>query len=39
MPEANAALKIESAGKMKTNLRFRSAVLPEFVDELVNEAI
>ncbi|HEV8371260.1 MAG TPA: DUF5335 family protein [Pyrinomonadaceae bacterium] len=36
---ANAALKIESADKTKTVLRFRSAVLPEFVDGIVDEII
>lgn len=36
---ANAALKIESADKTKTVVRFRSAVLPEFVDGIVDEAI
>jgi hypothetical protein len=36
---ANAALKIESADKTKTMLRFRSAVLPELVDGVVDESI
>ena len=36
---ANAALKIESADKTQTMLRFRSAVLPEFVDGIVDESI
>jgi hypothetical protein len=34
---ANAALEIESADETKTLLRFRSAVLPEFVDGVVLE--
>lgn len=34
---ANAALKIESADNTKTVLRFRSAVLPELVDGVVDE--
>jgi hypothetical protein len=34
---ANGALKIESADKTKTVLRFRSAVLPELVDGVVDE--
>jgi hypothetical protein len=36
---ANAALKIESADKTKTVLRFRSAVLPELVDGVVDGSI
>jgi hypothetical protein len=32
---ANAALEIESADETRTLLRFRSAVLPEFVDGIV----
>ncbi|HEY2970933.1 MAG TPA: DUF5335 family protein [Pyrinomonadaceae bacterium] len=34
---ANAALEIESADETKTLLRFRSALLPEFVDGVVLE--
>jgi hypothetical protein len=34
---ANAALEIEAADKTKTVLRFRSALLPEFVDGVVLE--
>ena len=34
---ANAALEIESADETKTVLRFRSALLPEFVDGVVLE--
>jgi hypothetical protein len=34
---ANAALEIESADQTKTVLRFRSPVLPEFVDGIVDE--
>jgi Family of unknown function (DUF5335) len=36
---ANAALRIESADKTKTMLRFRSAVLPELVDGVVDESV
>jgi hypothetical protein len=34
---ANAALQIESAGGVTTLLRFRSAVLPEMVDGIVQD--
>jgi hypothetical protein len=34
---ANAGLEIESADETKTLIRFRSAVLPEFVDGVVLE--
>jgi Family of unknown function (DUF5335) len=36
---ANAALKIESADKTKTVLRFRSPTSPELVDGVVDESI
>jgi hypothetical protein len=34
---ANAALEIDSADETKTVLRFRSALLPEFVDGIILE--
>ena len=36
---ANAGLEIESADETTTVIRFRSAVLPEFVDGIVGESI